>query len=90
MATKTKKLPTWKKVVVLCNGVPIRHTRRYWLVLEAWYNGAVPDGYEVRLGDVPARNVNCLGLPEVLDQKTPKHARKNRCPMAVTQPEVQP
>jgi hypothetical protein len=73
----TMKLPTWKKLLVLHDGVPIRRTRRYWLVLSAWYNGQCPAGYEVRLGalDLPARNVDCLGLPEVLERKALKRER---------------
>ena len=72
------KLPTWKKLLVLHDGVPIRRTRRYWLVLNAWYNGAAPEGYEVRVGDtnLPARNVDCLGLPEVLERKVAKRAQE--------------
>ena len=74
---KTPKLPTWKKLLVLREGQPIRRTRRYWMVLEAWYNGVAPAGYEVHVGDsgVPARNVDCLGLPEVLERKVAKRAR---------------
>lgn len=76
-----KKAPCWKKLVVLASGEPepIRKTRRFWMVLDRWYTfGETPQGYEVRLesGEPCPSVVDCLGLPEVLEERTQKHARK--------------
>lgn len=77
-----KKAPSWKKIVVLKDGVPIRKTRKYWLIMDRLYNlGDVPSGYEVRMKSgepLPAR-IDCMGLLEVLDKHTLKRTRK---PMA--------
>jgi hypothetical protein len=68
--------PSWKKIVVLKDGVPIRKTRKYWQVLNRFLDlGDAPAGYAVKL---PASTVNSMGMAEEVERRAAKRTRKHR------------
>jgi hypothetical protein len=70
------KNPSWKKIVVLKDGVPIHKTRKYWKVLDHYLDfGQAPAGYEVKL---PASAVNSMGMAEEVERRAAKRSRKPR------------
>jgi hypothetical protein len=68
--------PSWKKIEVLKDGVPIPQTRRYWQVLNHYLDfGEPPPGYTLKL---PASRVNCLGMAEEVERQALGRTRKPR------------